>query len=86
MSGADPAALTVAYLTDLITVHSVDGLLARDIRCRTLGSPPTSLLARVRGEAQDPARHPRHFEVKAATFHQLTIDLERHRARVIVDI
>lgn len=86
VTGADPAALTVAYLTELITVHSVAGLVARDIRCRTIGSPPTSLLAQVRGEGFDPARHVRHFEVKAATFHQLTVDLERHRARVIVDI
>jgi protein archease len=85
-NGSDPSGLVVAFLTGLITLHAVEGLVVREIRCRTLGSPPTALLAQVRGEPFDPERHPRHFEVKAATFHNLTVDLERGRARVIVDI
>jgi protein archease len=85
-SGSDPPGLVVAFLTELITLHSVENFVVRAVRCRTIGSPPTALLAHVRGEPFDPARHPRHFEVKAATFHQLTVDLERGRARVIVDI
>jgi len=85
-SGVDPAGLVVAFLTQLITLNAVEGFLVREIRCRPVGTPPTALLAQLRGEPFDPARHPRHFEVKAATFHQLVIDLERHRARVIVDI
>lgn len=85
-TGADPAGLVVAFLTQLIALNAVDDLLVRDVHCRTVGSPPTSLLAQVRGETFDPARHPRHFEVKAATFHELTVDLVRFRARVIVDI
>lgn len=85
-SGPDPAGLVVAFLTQLITLHAVEGFLAREIRCQPVGTPPTSLLAQLRGEPFDPPRHSRHFEVKAATFHQLLIDLDRHRARVIVDI
>jgi SHS2 domain-containing protein len=85
-SGPDPPGLVVAFLTQLISLNAVEGFLGRQIRCRTLGTPPTALLAQVRGEAFDPGRHSQHFEVKAATFHELRVDLERHRARVIVDI
>ena len=85
-SGSDPPGLVVAFLTQLITLHEVEDFLVREIRCRLVGTPPTALLAQVRGEPFDPARHPRHFEVKAATFHELVVDLDRRRARVIVDI
>ena len=85
-SGADPVALVVAFLTQLITLNAVEGFLVREITCRPVGTPPTALLAQLRGEPFDAARHPQHFEVKAATYHELVLDLERHRARVIVDI
>jgi SHS2 domain-containing protein len=85
-SGVDPAGLVVTFLTQLITLNAVEGFLAREIRCRPVGTPPTALLAQLRGETFDPARHSRHFEVKAATFHQLVVDVEHHRARVILDI
>jgi SHS2 domain-containing protein len=85
-SGPDPPGLVVSFLTQLITLHAVEGFLVREIRCRTVGTPPTALLAHVWGEPFDPARHSQHFEVKAATFHELVVDLERYRVRVIVDI
>ena len=85
-SGADPVGLVVAFLTQLITLHAVEGFLVREIHCRPVGTPPTALLAQVKGEPFDPARHSRHFEVKAATFHELVLDLTNHRSRVIVDI
>jgi SHS2 domain-containing protein len=85
-SGPDAPGLVVDYLTHLITLHAVEGFLAREIRCRPVGNPPTALLAQLRGEPFDPTRHSRHFEVKAATFHGLSLDLDRELARVIVDI
>ena len=85
-SGVDPPGLVVAFLTQLIGLNTEDGFLARQIRCRPIGTPPTALLAQLRGEPFDLDRHPRHFEVKAATFHHLMVDLDRYRARVIVDI
>jgi SHS2 domain-containing protein len=85
-SGPDPPGLAIAFLTQLITLHAVEDFLVREIKCRPVGTPPTALLAQLRGEPFDPARHSRHFEVKAATFHELVLDLERHQARVIVDI
>jgi SHS2 domain-containing protein len=86
VSAGDPEGLVVAYLTRLIQVESDDGFVARDIRVRLSGSPPTSIDATLRGEPFDLERHPRRTEVKAVTLHRLTIDLVRGRARVIVDI
>ena len=85
-SGPDPPGLAVAFLNQLVALHAVEGFLGREIRCRTIGTPPTALLAQLRGEPFDLARHSRHFEVKAVTFHGLVLDLDRRRARAIVDI
>ena len=85
-NGEDPTELIVAYLTELLLLEDTDGFLVRSIHVRPVGSPPTSLLATVRGETFDPERHPRHMDVKAITLHELTYDPKRHRARVIVDI
>jgi SHS2 domain-containing protein len=85
-SGEDASALLVAYLTELLALEQTEGFLGREIHARPVGTPPTAILASVRGERFDPARHPRRKEVKAVTLHRLTLDLERGRARVIVDI
>jgi SHS2 domain-containing protein len=85
-SGSDPTALVVAFLTELLLLQQRDGFIARSIEARTIGSPPTALVASARGERFDPGRHTSGIEVKAVTFHELAIDLEHGRARVIVDI
>ncbi len=85
-SGLDATELVVAYLTELILVHETDGFLVREIRARAVGAPPTAVVAALRGETFDAARHPSRTEVKAATFHHLVFDPARGRARVIVDI
>jgi SHS2 domain-containing protein len=85
-SASDVPSLVVAWLGEILLLQQTDGFLVRDIHARPLGTPPTAIIARVRGEAFDPARHPRRKEVKAVTLHQLMIDLTRRRARVIVDI
>jgi len=85
-SGEDPTELVVAYLTELLKLEAADGFVAREIRARPVGNPPTALVASVRGEPFDATRHVAGTEVKAITFHELAIDLERGRARVIVDV
>ena len=85
-SGEDAASLVVAFLNQLLLLVETEGFLARTIRVRLVGSPPTALVASVTGEPFDAARHPSGTEVKAATFHDLVFDPERGRARVIVDI
>ncbi len=85
-TGLDTTELVVSFLTELILVHEADGFLVREIRARPVGTPPTAVVAALRGEPFDPDRHPAGTEVKAATFHHLVFDPERGRARVIVDI
>ena len=85
-SASDPPALVVAYLSELLMLEARDRFVVREIHARPIGRPPTAIIASVRGEAFDPARHPARTEVKAVTFHGLVLDLERGRARVIVDI
>jgi SHS2 domain-containing protein len=85
-SGGDPTSLVVRFLSELLLLHEQDGFLAREITVRPMGQPPTALLASVRGEPFDRARHPVRTEVKAVTFHALAFDPEHGRARVIVDI
>jgi SHS2 domain-containing protein len=85
-SGPDPAALVVAYLTQLLLLQQTEGFLARQIEARPIGTPPTAVLATVSGEPFDSLRHTPRVEVKAITWHALTFDLADRRARVIVDI
>jgi SHS2 domain-containing protein len=75
----------VAFLNELVVLAG-DGFLVRTVHARPLGSPPTAILATVRGENFDPGRHSRRVEVKAVTLHRLEVDLERGRASVILDI
>jgi SHS2 domain-containing protein len=85
-SGTDPSSLVVAYLTELLLLQQTEGFLARDIRARPVGDPPTAIVASVTGELFDPARHTARTEVKAVTLHDLKVDFGTGRARVIVDI
>jgi SHS2 domain-containing protein len=85
-SAEDAPSLVVAFLSELLVLEETDGFLVRDARVRTVGQPPTALVASVSGERFDPARHTRRTEVKAVTFHDLVFDPDRGRARVIVDI
>lgn len=85
-SGSDPSSLVVAYLSELLLLQQTEGFLAREIRARPVGEPPTALIASVTGEPFDPARHSARTEVKGITLHDLSIDFTLGRARVIVDI
>ena len=85
-AGADPEALVVAYLTQLLLLEQADGFVGRTIRARPVGDPPTAVVASVAGEPLDPGRHALRTEVKAVTMHELAVDFRSGRARVIVDI
>ena len=85
-SGTDATSLVVAYLSELLLLQQTEGFVASEIRAHPVGDPPTAIVASVAGETFDPARHSVGTEVKAVTLHDLSIDLERGRARVIVDI
>ena len=85
-SGGDAAELVVAFLNELLVLEETEGFLGREIHARSIGAPPTAVVASVSGERFDPARHARRKEVKAITLHGLVFDPGRGRARVIVDI
>ncbi len=85
-SAEDPTRLVVAFLNELIVLESAEGFLVRRLTVRSVGDPPTSLVAAASGETFDPARHLLRTEVKAPTFHALLFDPDHGRARVILDI
>lgn len=78
--------LVVAFLTEVIVAQDTDGWLFSRFDVELEGRPPNRLRAKAWGERYDPARHPERVQVKAVTLHRLAVDLERGRARVIVDI
>ncbi len=82
----DGAGLVVAFLGQLLLLEEEDGFVGRSIEATVGGDPPRTVIARVRGEPFDPARHVARTEVKAVTLHRLEFDPVRGRARAIVDI
>jgi len=84
--GADPAELTVSFLTELLVLQETDGFLGRRISAQVRGRPARSVVAQVVGEPFDRERHVGRTEVKAVTYHDLEFDPRRGRARVIVDL
>jgi protein archease len=85
-SAPDLEQLVVEFLTQLIILQESEGFVPRELTVRTIGSPPTALLATARGEPLDPKRHAVRMHVKAATLHGMSIDLRKGLARLIVDI
>lgn len=85
-SAEDPTSLLVAYLSELVGLEQSEGFLGRTVVAHAVGTPPTAVLATVRGEPFDARRHRSRVEVKAITLHHLELDLVRYRLRVIVDI
>ena len=86
MSADDPAGLAVAFLQQLLLLWATEGFVGRAIHATPVGSPPTAVLAVVRGEPFDPDRHVGGVEVKAVTLHRARFDPVAGEARVIVDI
>lgn len=81
----DRGGLLVAWLNDLILLLNADGFVARG--ATVLECSETRLVADVRGEPVDPARHHFRLDVKAATYHQLAIGRSNGwEARVIFDV
>src|SRR5438034_1253942 len=86
IEGADPASLLVNWLSEVLYRIDADGRLFHDFEIRSLGD--RSLAAVGRGEPFDRARHLVNLQVKAITYHQLSLALtpEGWRAQVYVDI
>jgi len=72
-------------LTELLALFAVDGFIWRDASVTEAGR---SLHVTLRGESFDPARHAFRGEIKAVTYHQLTVENSPGgwRSRVIFDV
>jgi SHS2 domain-containing protein len=78
--------LLVSWLNELIFHFDTYGFLGRKIRIETLEN--LRVVAKVSGEDFDPERHERRLLVKAATYHQLSMEKKEGHwvAHVIFDI
>jgi len=72
-------------LTELLCLFTVEGFIWRDASVKEVDR---SLRVTLLGERFDPARHSFRCEIKAVTYHQLTVanSAEGWRARVIFDV
>jgi len=86
VTGTDHEELLVRWLAELLSVHDAEGLLFRDFAIEELSEG--RLTGRARGEACDPQRHDLRGEIKAVTYHQISVrrDGSSWRARVILDV
>ncbi len=84
--GADAAGMLVAFLNELLYLHVTQVAVVR--RFDITLAPPHRLRALAWGEAIDPRRHRIETEIKAATYHRLSLTSQRGkwRARVILDV
>jgi SHS2 domain-containing protein len=78
--------LLVRWLSELLYLYDTQRFLCCAATFATL--EPTHLTATVQGEPFDPHRHPIDTEIKAVTYHQITVEQTagRWQARVIFDL
>jgi SHS2 domain-containing protein len=84
--GADYAELLVDWLSEILYRFEVKGLAPADFVIDQIANG--SLNGRIRGDTFDPRRHPVEREVKAITYHQVSVEqgASGWRARVYVDL
>jgi len=82
----DVESLTVDFLGELLRLFELQRFLIA--RVRVTACDRTSVSAELDGETYDPARHELDAEVKAVTYHQLTIGRQDDGwvGRVILDV
>jgi SHS2 domain-containing protein len=78
--------LLVSWLNELVFHFDTYGFIGRKIRVKTLENH--RIVAKISGEDFDPERHERRLLIKAATYHQLSMEKKEGHwvANVIFDI
>ena len=86
LDSGDVGELLVAWLGEILYLSEIRGLVPAEFVIHEITE--TSLCGEVRGEPFDPTRHPVEREVKAITYHQLSVERDGQgwRARVYVDL
>jgi SHS2 domain-containing protein len=72
-------------LSELLQLFAADGFIWREV---TVAGEGRTLSLRLWGETFDPLRHPPRGEIKAVTYHQLTVEntMNEWHSRIIFDI
>ncbi|HJU11563.1 MAG TPA: archease [Candidatus Binataceae bacterium] len=85
IGGHDDIELMHDLLTELLQLFAADGFIWRDADIDERGS---ILHVRLQGESFDPNRHTARGEIKAVTYHQMTVEHTgtEWRARIIFDV
>jgi protein archease len=86
ITGISPPNLLVNWLSELLYLHDAEQWLFRDFNLKTLDDHAARGYAW--GEKFNRARHRTNLQIKAVTYHQLSVEKcgEGWRARVYVDI
>jgi SHS2 domain-containing protein len=86
LESGDAGELLVAWLGEILYLFEVRGLVPAEFVISEVTGE--SLRGEVAGESFDPKRHPVEREVKAITYHQLSVERDGQgwRARVYVDL
>lgn len=75
--------LLVDFLTELLYLYEVEGVIVCDADVRIEGN---RLEGTIRGEKRDPERHHIKTEIKAVTYHMLEIEPEKGFLQVLFDL
>ena len=86
VEGEDSEELLVNWLNEILYLFEIKRFFPLDFEIEEVRGK--RVLARVRGEAFDPQRHPVEREVKAVTYHQLLVEKTNGlwHARIYVDL
>jgi SHS2 domain-containing protein len=85
ITASDDIELMHDLLTELLQLFAADGFIWRDA---IVEERDGGLHVVVQGESFDPKRHSPHSEIKAVTYHQMTVErvANEWRARIIFDV
>jgi SHS2 domain-containing protein len=85
ITAGDDIDLMHDLLTELLQLFAADGFIWRDASVEEQGR---TLYVMLQGESFDPSRHTSRGEIKAVTYHQLTVEnvSDEWRTRIIFDV
>jgi SHS2 domain-containing protein len=83
-SGRDLGEATIRMLNEALYLHETERVLFSSFSVRPSLGDGVVLELKCRGEPYDPGRHTLLKQLKAATYHDLSV--ENHEARVIFDV